>query len=95
MPPDSLAPPVNGSAIAMAVVSAAPTHTRNITGLRQSAAGLSLRSAPGSAWTSCAQLNARERAACGARTACGAWSGAGVRVAVDMFRRALPPGDPA
>ncbi len=32
-------PPRNGSAIAMRVVSAAPTQTRNITGLRHCAAG--------------------------------------------------------
>ena len=82
------------------VVRAAPTQTRNMTGLRHRAAGLSLRSAPGSAWTSCAQLNARERGGFGATVpATGPSTGSGVEdgveTMVDMFRRALPPGDPA
>src|SRR6478735_8091795 len=60
VPPDCSGPPRNGSAIAIAVVRAAPTHTRNMTGLRHSAAGFSLRRAPGTAAQSCAALKARD-----------------------------------
>ena len=60
--PPELARPTNGSAIAMAVVSAAPTSTTNMTGLRHMRRGSSLRSAPGSAATTCATENAGARA---------------------------------
>ncbi|MDF2586085.1 MAG: hypothetical protein K0R33_4728, partial [Mycobacterium sp.] len=63
-PPDDSAPPTNGSARAISVVSAAPTHTRNMTGLRTRAAGLSLRSAPGSAPTSVDHPKARTGVDC-------------------------------
>jgi hypothetical protein len=62
-PPEASGPPRKGSATAMSVVSAAPTQTRSMTGFRHSAAGLSLRSAPGSACTICAQPNARDAGA--------------------------------
>jgi hypothetical protein len=81
VPPESSGPPRNGSAIAIAVVSTAPTQTRNMTGLRQSAAGLSLRTAPGSARMSCVALNAREGAGFGDGLTVPA---TGVMVGVDM-----------
>ena len=52
---------VNGSMTATIVVRAAPTHTRNMTGLRHWARGSSLRKAPGKAWRTWAPVRPRER----------------------------------
>jgi hypothetical protein len=62
-PPEVPAPPTKGSAIAMSVVSAAPTSTMNMTGLFHMRRGSSLRKAPGRAWTSCAGEMAPTRGA--------------------------------
>ena len=77
---DASPPPRNGSVSAMTVVRAAPTHTRNITGLRHCDAGWSFFAAPGRAATICAALNARRGAA-----EVGASAGAGASVSVDII----------
>ena len=101
VPPES-STPMKGSAIAMSVVRAAPTHTRNITGLRQSAVGVELAQC---AREGLDELRPAERAGrsrllrgdgAGDRPR---WGGASRgRVSKRWWtcvRRALPPGDPA
>ncbi|CAM3315358.1 hypothetical protein ARUL111621_15220 [Arthrobacter ulcerisalmonis] len=60
-PPEGSGPPRKGSATAMAVVSAAPTSTMNITGLRHMDRGSSFRNAPGMACARLAAVIAEER----------------------------------
>ena len=86
---------VNGSVMAISVVSAAPTSTTNMTGLRHISLGSSLRRAPGKAAISWPKENALARLGA---SGCADVDSVVVMVMSFSFMEvsaALPPGGPA